>query len=127
MGNTSSVVPTISAPPEFSPPNPLKCEGYWSKDYIPKVCTLDWLDKDKFIEMANIIEEDLKKKKSIKNYMGYAHSRLVPGHKVGIGTFVDPSCDISWPEGYVQHYIRDHNVMPTEKFYDYMLIKIMTI
>lgn len=115
--------PDVNAPPEFMPPLPqdLKGEGYWSPTYMPIVSTKEWKGKQQWIDRVAVIELQAEKKENDVQWMqalGYAPSRLVPGFKVGSGEYRDGN--ISWPEGYVEHYVRDHNVMPTQRFYNYI-------
>jgi hypothetical protein len=110
-------------PPEFMPPVPadLKGEGYWSDTYLPIISQQEWpwkyhwIDKVKFIESgAQRFQNDIKE----SDYFGSEFSRLVPDFEVGCTEYKDG--DVFWPGGYVEHYIGDHNVMPTERFYNYI-------
>jgi hypothetical protein len=110
-------------PPEFMPPVPsdLKGEGYWSDSYPPIVSQQEWPEKQKWIDKVNFIEsQSLKDQNDVKmiEYFGYAYSRLVPDFEVGSSEYKDG--DVFWPEGYVEHYIGDYNVMPTERFFNYI-------
>ena len=50
-------------------------------------------------------------------WRGFANSRLT-GEPVAAGEFIMDG--VKWPYGYVDHYIRDHNVMPTKRFYEFI-------
>lgn len=102
----------------FSPSNPNKCEGYWSKDYKPIVSKFIWAEKDLWIAKALYISSITP---SI-SYRGLAFSRI-DGTIVGNKEYYDAEYDICWPEGYIEHYIKDNNIMPTKRFYDYINMK----
>jgi hypothetical protein len=44
----------------------------------------------------------------------------IDGSWIGASEYQDKRNNICWPGGYIEHYIEDHNVMPTEKFYKYI-------
>ncbi len=69
------------------------------------------------------IEQDLTRKGHILSYRGYTPSRLDPNIIVGSKEYYDPEYNIGWPEGYAEHYISKHNVMPTERFFNYVMSK----
>ena len=54
---------------------------------------------------------------------GLAPSRM-DGSNVGSGEFCDGSGPdggaIRWPEGYARHYIGEHDVVPTRRFFEYV-------
>lgn len=104
---------------KFSPPNPNKCEGYWTKTknntYLPTVSNQVWRGKNNWLEKAFVVNANT----PTVAYRGIAFSRL-DGSPVGNQEFQDETNNICWPEGYIEHYIQDHNVMPTEKFYQYV-------
>jgi hypothetical protein len=69
---------------------------------------------------------------------GFSPSRI-DGSSVGSGEFCDMCCDrqaylgtgvgagengkgrVQWPEGYAAHYIGKYNVVPTRRFFDYVI------
>jgi hypothetical protein len=103
----------------FSPPNPNKCEGYWTKTkdnkYLPIISDNPWIDKSEWLQKAYIVNSNT----PMVAYRGLSFSRL-DGSVVGNEEYQDTTNNICWPQGYIEHYIRDHNVMPTEKFYNYI-------
>ena len=56
---------------------------------------------------------------------GIAFSRLQPTDEVvGSAEYKLKTADgisIRWPQGYAEHYIGKHNVMPTERFFTYIV------
>lgn len=103
-------------PLEFMPPVPpdLKGEGYWSDTYLPIVSQQDWPGKQQWMDKVKFIELHVQ----VRDYFGCAYSRVIPDFEVGSSEYQDG--DVFWPGGYVEHYIGDHNVMPTERFYNYV-------
>jgi len=103
----------------FSPPNPNKCEGYWIKTkdnrYLPIVSDNTWVDKSEWLQKAYIVNANT----PMVAYRGLSFSRL-DGSVVGNEEYQDTTNNICWPQGYIEHYIQDNNVMPTEKFYKYI-------
>src|SRR5438105_13571601 len=124
---------TISPPTEFMLPKRLEREGYWSErkeknGYLPIVSKLVWKDKAKFCKMVEFIESYLESIDCCTHWRGMSPSRLVKDEYVGRGKeYDDPEHNIGWPEGYVKHYIVEHNVMPTKEFYEYVVKRIKTI
>lgn len=116
----------FNEPPEFMPPIPLnlKGEGYWSQSYMPIVSKKEWKGKQEWVNKVSFIELQAERKENdvkMLQALGYAPSRLVPNFMVGSAEYRDG--EVFWPEGYVEHYIRDHNVMPTKRFYNYINTK----
>ena len=116
------------------------------KGYIPQkfVSKGKWKDKKKFIKKVTKIEKELLNKGDgykykqfrgrppsrkellnkgyckYKQFRGRSPSRIELNHDVGNGIeFYDKG--ICWPEDYVSHYIDNYNVMPTKKFYNYII------
>lgn len=131
---------TITNPPEFMPPSPYQpAEGYWadmeSKDrnrYMPIISKKVWKDKLKFLQALERIEgsmpryiwsPDTRQEFYNVSFRGLAYSRI-DGTGVGNSEFVDLEKDIKWPQGYAQHYIGKHNVMPTKRFFEYVMYRI---
>merc|ERR1711862_473649 len=58
----------------------------------------------------------------VARYRGLAFSRLVPDEIVGSAEFVDGSGREAgcWPAGYADHYVKDHGVVPSVRFIDYI-------
>jgi hypothetical protein len=120
----------LNEPPEFMLPVPLnlKGEGYWSQTYMPIVSEKEWSRKQEWIDKVIFIELQAERKENdvkVMQNLGYAPSRLVPNFMVGSAEYRDG--EVFWPEGYVEHYIRDHNVMPTKRFYNYINNKYDTL
>ena len=118
-------------PPEFSPPRPsyLFCEGHWdlepgqyspAGDYLPVSSKYQWPDKKEWLAAAYKVNKWMKDHKFYSQMRGYAPSRLT-GEHVGSGSYQEPN--MCWPENYIGHYIEDNNVMPTQKFYTYIITK----
>ncbi len=117
-------------------------EGYWrsKKDDDPSTLTGNaaivaqypfpvahaqpWPGKDDFVAKMWIIEHHSKSfwKKKIglrTDYSkGYSPSRLT-GEDVGSAQFHDYDFNVTWPTGFVQHYIDRHNIIPSLHFYRY--------
>ena len=103
----------------FSPANHNKCEGYWSKgkenSYLPVVSDKVWEGKEEWLRKAFVVSDNT----PVVAYRGIAFSRL-DGTAVGNEEYQDEANNMCWPSGYLEHYVRDNNVMPTEKFYNYV-------
>ena len=179
----------ITKPKYFSEPTypPLEsiqtgnCEGYWGaplstqekkkydfhtkkgeRGYIkdmPVISSKKWSDKNKFLNMLKVIEDQsvkaegkyvtecYTKKGEGKicsrvwrnfdterysgttniNYRGLSPCRIeiryVPVGNKEFREYENGKSIICWPEGYGEHYIGKHNVMPTEKFFNYVINK----
>lgn len=132
-------------PPEYMPETPMACEGYWG-EYMPIPSTKVWAGKNIWLQKVAAIEayiqslpasmttfpmnmsrheRDARRVTAHWVARGLSHSRLVSGAVVAAGEYEDNG--ICWPEGYVEHYIRDHNVMPTKRFYDYVNARYATL
>lgn len=107
---------SFNPPEEFSEETKLVAEGYWSDTYLPKPSKKIWLDKEKWVEAALLVCENTE----TVSYRGFSLSRL-DGSIVGSREYVDKKNGMRWPHGYIEHYIRDHNVPPTKKFYNYII------
>lgn len=106
---------------KFSLPNSNSCEGYWDDNYKPIQEVGIWLEKDSWITKALYVESIVE----VRSFRGLAFSKL-DGTVVGNKEYYDEKYNICWPEGYVTHYIGEHNVMPTKRFYDYINHKFQT-
>jgi len=102
-------------PPEYMPPSKFKCEGYWGKGYKPTISKENWNGKQEWVNRAIFVE----KYTPIRSFRGISFSRI-DGSPVGNKEYYDVTNNICWPEGYVQHYILNNNVMPTERFFNYI-------
>ncbi|CAH6419169.1 Hypothetical protein HVR_LOCUS365 [uncultured virus] len=131
----NSAIPIyIRSPPEFMPlkPSHLKCEGYWnsigSKNaYLPIISTKIWIDKELFVRCVYAINRYLIDNGKYFRYRGLSPSRIISNEYVGAGEYEDTEYNMCWPENYIGHYIRDHNVMPTRRFYEYVAMRINTL
>ena len=106
---------------------------------MPVISSKKWSDKNKFLNMLKVIEDQ-----SVKvdqrtfnterysgttyfNYRGFSPCRIeigyVPVGNKEFGEYENGKSIICWPEGYGEHYIGKHNVMPTEKFFNYVINK----
>ncbi|CAD7950799.1 unnamed protein product [Amoebophrya sp. A120] len=64
-----------------------------------------------------------------RQYRGLAFSRVAPGEIVGSGEYQAEYFDtveherriMVWPQGYAEHYICQHNVLPTERFFRFVV------
>lgn len=130
---------TILPPPEFMPPSPYyPAEGYWadigSKDrnaYMPVVSKKVWKDKTKFLQALDQIEKSMPYRSGyddewgdfyVRGYRGMSTSRI-DGSALGAAEFSDETQNIKWPDVYAQHYIGKYNVMPTKRFFDYVVYR----
>lgn len=123
----------------FQPPTKLACEGYWDKKFQPISQVVEWPEKSQWLHKVYAIERYLKSlpemngpwpgdmtpeerhqqmEQGIIRYRGLARSRIAPGEVVGNEEFIDYG--MCWPGQYVEHYIENHNVLPTERFYQYV-------
>ena len=104
-------------------------EGYWAMDKkdksrpFPQKFKGTWEDKDTFCDKVHSIEEKLEADQMF--YRGMSESRLEPGEMVGSGEHRDLVNGVLWPEGYAEHYIRKHNVLPSEEFYEYVMAFVL--
>ena len=138
------------------------CEGYWGaplstlekkkydfhtkkgeRGYIkdmPVISSKKWSDKNKFLNMLKVIEDQSEESGTRRNfdierysgttyfnYRGLSPCRIEIGY-VPVGNkefreYKNGKSIICWPEGYGEHYIGKHNVMPTEKFFNYVINK----
>ena len=138
----------ISAPPSFAAPSPWSAEGYWSSEYAPQRFVHNglseaWADKGRFLSAVSAVERaiclggpaDAQSQglgligaipgASFVAMDGSAPSRL-DDTMVGSGEFCD-ACEggqIRWPEGYARHYIGAHDVVPTRRFFEYVLQRV---
>ena len=114
-------------PPSFAVARPdnLRCEGYWDEAYHPAnfINQDRWSGKEEWLRRAYAVNNYLKQNRMFNQYRGFAHSRLVAGQNVGSGEYYDQAYNMCWPEGYVGHYIDDNDVMPTQRFYEYILMR----
>jgi hypothetical protein len=125
----------ISPPPEYMRPSPFDEEGQWSskgergrtKGYYPVPSKLDWKDKEKFVKAVLEMERFMWNKRVSPFRMvfrGILPSMLEKGVVLGISTFVDDDQDMRWRGAHVHHYIGKWNVMPTKRFYDYVMYRL---
>jgi hypothetical protein len=135
-----------------------KGERGYIKD-MPVISSKKWSDKNKFLNMLKVIEDQsvkaegkyvtecYTKKGEGKicsrvwrnfdterysgttniNYRGLSPCRIeiryVPVGNKEFREYENGKSIICWPEGYGEHYIGKHNVMPTEKFFNYVINK----
>jgi hypothetical protein len=187
MGPSAAVSTDKDAPPEFMPPAPLVCEGYWIDEravqnheeelermtklrpgltvyvhpetvrdlrakikklkkigiYVPVASDRPWPGKKAWVGKIATIQAYLQSRYNwtFRHYNSREHeidprqSELVPyggpsysriTHElIGSNEYVDSG--MCWPSDYVKHYIADHNVMPTEKFYNYVNERYLTL
>lgn len=144
----------LTPPPEFSPGNPYAsrngAEGYWSwppgvspkidqsKLYLPKISKLSWPGKMVFATAVKHLERMCTPSGKphgmrLRTYPGRAPSRI-PKELLGqdhllLGSkeYIDENHGILWPEQYVDHYIVRYNVMPTQRFYHYVVSKMFIL
>ena len=138
----------ILPPPRFAPPAASAMEGYWSPTYQPQAfvhlrLSDFWPQKKLFLSAVTTIEAaiclgdpskmqedgyaDMRGVIPTASFIpmeGQSPSRLEDGYRVGSGEFSDVCEDgarIGWPEGYAKHYIGAHDVLPTRRFYEYVV------
>lgn len=129
----------ITPPPEFMPASPYHpAEGYWadieSKDrnsYMPVISKKTWNDKNMFLQALDRIEKSMPYRRGsdkesrefyLHGYRGTSKSRI-DGSTLGAAEFRDETQNIMWPDGYAAHYIAKYNVMPTKRFFDYVVYR----
>lgn len=135
---TVKTIGPIKPPPSFSKPNPYGCEGYWDdehdeknwKGYLPIVSKKTWPDKEKWLARLKFIEpsgykdghdvflHNDGKKFNVIQYEGCSLSRIQPNWDVGCDEYEYKG--VCWAQGYAEHYIGKYNVMPTERFYNFV-------
>ena len=112
-------------PPEFSVKSKLECFGYWNKKYKPQISNKSWSGKMLWTQIAFMIENKYREDDNHwSNFRGMAPSRLEDNVYVGSAQYSDideKGKNVCWPEGYIDHYIVQHNVMPTKNFYNYII------
>lgn len=139
----------ILPPPRFASPRAVAMEGYWDQatyrpqSFIYPGLTEAWPSKASFlvavatIEAAICLGEPREIQRagcadmrgviptaSFVSMDGQSPSRMEEGYQVGSGEFFDVCEDggkIGWPEGYAKHYIGEHEVLPTRRFYEYVV------
>jgi methionine aminopeptidase len=147
----TTVYKKIEPPPEFMNPSPFIQEGYWSskedstKNYFPIISKQKWKDKNKFVNMVKLIEQNIEdehenkpeklkyKGNYVKSYRGVSNSRIDDSY-VGNSEYFFKLADTKkkskskseskymiWPSRYVEHYIEKYNVMPTKRFYNFII------
>ena len=95
-----------------------KIEGYWSlkgnpaldiyPTPVPNVLTQD---------EANAVFKLIKRKEagaSVTRYRGMSMSRI--DKKTVVGSMEYSRAGWRWPQGFAEHYVRDHRVKPTDAF-----------
>lgn len=143
-----SPTPTI-----VKPSSPVKeinwndnCEGYWAsgidpaKDTYkgrypwPKPFTGLWPERDQFIKRLEILERIARDEAGGADgkglwrmrYRGDAPSRLEPRVSAGADSFFDYDYKMCWTSGLLPHYIKKHNIKPSQKFIDYVMSRRLT-
>lgn len=125
----------ISPPPTFSSPSPLTgSEGFWvdkgKNKYMPVVSKRVWKDKKLFLDAVEALEKQIISFGSSSHlykrirYKGLASSRLEKDVYVGNAEYYDNSKGIVWPSGFADYYIGKWNVMPTKRFYEYVMYRM---
>lgn len=134
---------SLTKPPSFAAPSPFGiAEGYWENvegvpdtwryrgdddniiHYHPRdfIDDREWKGKAAFLAAIKAIETHIRKDNPdagvFIGYKGIARSRLT-GEGVGGGEFKWHG--IKWPQGYAEHYIRDHNVMPSKRLFEHIM------
>lgn len=132
---------SIAPPPEFMPPSPFPMyEGYWtpiipdrevSNPYVPIVSQEVWPDKQKFLDVVKALETyvyqfDNRSKSPYRRILhrGQIRSRLDPNVTFPVQEYWDMEQKIKWPAEYVGHYIGQFNVMPTRRFFEYVMYRM---
>ena len=132
---------SIAPPPEFMPPSPFPMyEGNWTprrqvqktqNPYVPIVSRQVWPDKQKFLDVAKQIETyiyqfDSRSPSPYRRILhrGQIQSRLDPNVTFPVQEYWDMEQKIKWPAEYVGHYIGQFNVMPTKRFFDYIMYRM---
>ena len=120
-------------PPHFVLKPGVSAKDAWKKDktlYLPHRYMVQdlatvWEDKEKFIHEACAIEQAILDGKygTLVKHQESAPSRISNHLLVGSSEFSDEFEEepICWPEGYVRHYLNENDVLPTERFYHYVL------
>lgn len=127
----------INPPYQFSTPNPYQYEGTFDDKYYPVISEYLWEDKIKFLTALKNIELYIKTYSPTSTsrsprvgingtgyiiqdilYRSYYDPRII----LGTHTYYDN--DMQWWEGYGDYYINQYNVMPTERFYTYVINRI---
>ena len=124
----NNVTLNIHPPPFFAKPAPNnRFEGYWSKNYRPQSYQLTndqhWKDKPRFMAAVKRVEDYLNKNFMGRyRYDGMAVNRMSPGKLKFVGDGSEyVGKDFRWPYKYVEHYIGQYNVMPSKRFFDYIV------
>ena len=145
----------ILPPPQFAPPTAVVMEGYWDpttyrpQSFVYPGLTEAWPSKASFLEAVATIEAaiclgepsemqragcaDMRgviPTASFVSMDGQSPSRMKEGCQVGSGEFFDVCEDgarIGWPEGYAKHYVGEHEVLPTRRFYEYVVWRVAAI
>ena len=129
----------VEKPTKFSPPFNTICEGSWDEKNAVLDMDFDikWPSKYTFMLHVNAVEKALIYEK-MKNpeklgvynnsamYVAYngAHA-ICPMCGTVLGSHMFKIKDFSrkilcWPESYASHYIANHNIMPTKRFFTFI-------
>lgn len=115
-------------PPSYAKSSSLGCEGYWSdgrgedkksKSYQPIPSDEVWGGKSVWMDRPKTVEKYISgvSGETYKCFRGMTPCRLCNEMVGNCEYHMGKMC---WPEGYVEHYIGHHNVMPTKKFYKFI-------
>jgi hypothetical protein len=96
----------------------IKIEGYWYSKYEPKYPSPvandePWEGKAEFLEKLTQKES----RTPVDRYKGWSNCRLCNKNN---GSTEFKTSNWRWPEGY-KHYIEDHNVKPSDEFYQFIM------
>lgn len=94
-----------------------KIVGYWYSKISPEY---PMPEPDNVIEDKEIFLEKLRKlqkRAAVKYYKGFSKCRICNCIN---GTIEYSVGGFTWPDGYI-HYIEDHDVLPDEDFYNYVM------
>ena len=101
-----------------------ECEDNWSEEYQPSPSILKWKDKKAFCDQVTKIESHIRSHNKTNYRLFYTIFRsAIDGTKLGSGVYYDEfeGQTICWKVMYARHYIQKHNVMPSERFFRFVV------
>ena len=87
-----------------------------------------WESKEKWVAMAKSVEKYIFNSKEYEDDSGVTPSvSRLDGNVLSKGQYGDEKYNICWPSAYVWYYIEEMGLIPSEKFYKYVIKKFEEI
>ncbi len=91
-------------------------EKYDSDFQIPTRHDKKWPGQDEFVKKLRLIQDKIR----CNCYNGFSHSRFEKDKYLGSTEYWDEKNLVKWPGDYLDHYIVEHNVVPSKEFYEFI-------